>query len=588
MTKQFYAKSKVKNEDVIFCSFDIETIGLGGTVACCSYSTPTKTDIFLGENSLFEWFDKIFLSHPFPCIHYAHFASYEWRYLIPWLLTNKTNDYKISFNLRTETEIYQIVIEHEKTKYIMRDSYAIYPDTLKNFSKFFSPESQKLKLDFTKEKFNPENPDHVAYAIQDSRTLRNSLINYSDSINKLFSVSLGHTVAGTAIRAWQSTLDDKTIISYSRDGENEQFIRRAYYGGIVFLTSTEKQENCVTYDINSSYPYVMETYDMPYGTPVRTLDYVPGRIAIYSVKLSAPENLIIPIVPLKDAKGATRWTSGEFETVITNYELEFAIKNGYEIVEFYEGLYWPEKISPFSDFVNMCKQIRKQHKGTSYEKIAKLMQNSTYGKFGAKREKRSLIVGHENVTDGSDFCLFSPEYDDLFVINEYAEDMPCKPEWAVFITAIARLRIISTAYKAGVEHVLYGDTDSLTLTANADFNAIDIGEEYGQFKLEKKWRYFRALAPKTYAGAVENNDGSLEWKGAGKGLTKKSMTQEKFRELYENGMIEVEYETIDSLHVSLKKGLSPSRIATRKSSDINKSVNFSCENNKIMLKSAYV
>lgn len=584
LKKPYYAKSKVKNENIIFCTFDTETAGLGGDILCCTYSTPSGTGAYIGVNSAIEWLDKVFFSLPSPCIHYAHFAQYDWRYILPELIKREKEFDKLDLGMRTDKDVYQITIKKNKKKYIMRDSYAVYSAPLKDFAEQFSPGLLKLSIDFDKVIFDPNNPEHIEYAKRDAEVLRQCLINYNSSLQKLFHVSIGHTAAGTAVKGWQQSLSDEIIVNYSEDGEKEQFIRDAYYGGIVFLTSNAQHKNCKTIDINSSYPYVMQTYPMPVGSPKIVDDYVPGMLAIYEVDIETPINISIPILPCRDLKGNMQWRQGRFTTKVTNFELEFAIQNGYYIHEIKQGYVWKNTLNPFFDFVETCKSIRTEHKGTAYEKIAKLMQNSLYGKFGAKRQRTKIAIGRENVPPEVDAQLISPDFGHLYSYPEYSPDMACKPEWACFITAYARLRLISTAYALGVENVLYGDTDSLTVKESADLTHADIGSNYGQFKLEKEWACFRAIAPKTYAGRLLNG----KWKGAGKGLATKKMEQRQYRELYENGGTSVEYETLPSLTVALKKGIVPATLQTRVSSKIENSVNYHLQNGAVRLKSTHV
>lgn len=574
----YYAKSKVRDDDIIICTFDTETDGLGGKLECCTWSTPdSPTGISIGENSVIYWLDNIFFNLPSPCIHFAHFAQYDFRYIIPELIQR---GYEIDFNLRTDSDIYQITVKIGKKKFIMRDSFAIFPDKLENFAEMFAPDNKKLKLDFSQVKFDKHNIEHQEYAIRDAVALRESLKNYFDSIYKIFDVTAGHTVAGTAMRAWQKTLDCELMIPYSKADKFEDFIRDAYYGGLVFLTSNKQHENCRTYDINSSYPYTMQTYAMPFGAPVEIDDYIAGQLAIYDVSIIVPDDCRIPILPSRNHHGGMEFRRGTLRTKITNIELEFALTHGCVLLEIFGGITWPATINPFYNFIEKCKNIRREHKGKPYEKIAKLMQNSVYGKFAAKRSRHAIVLGSENLDEDVQAVPFSEELDDLFIIEEYSETMPCKPEWSVFITAYSRLKLISTAYAIGAEHVLYGDTDSLTLTSNADVSLIDAGNEYGQFKLEKEWDYFRAIAPKTYAGKLKSG----KWTGAGKGLSMKAMNEKKYKELFEQGETEVDYESLSSLIVSLKRGMEPAKMLNKKSTDIAKSKNYDLIDGEIYLK----
>lgn len=592
MKSNFYSSSKVRDESIIFCTFDTETRGLGGELLCTTWDTPIGSGISLGENSIIQWFESIFLAFPYPCIHYAHFAQYDWRYLIPELLKRQGEFEKLDFNLRTDKDIYQIKLVladgNKKKKYIMRDSYALYPNTLKKFADAFSPDLLKLDLDFDNEVFDCTNEKHIEYAKRDPQTLRQCLINYSTAVKSLFGVTIGHTAAGTAVKAWQKSLPPETIISYSIDSERETYIRNGYYGGVVFLTSNKPHKNCKTYDLNSSYAYVMQTFPMPIGAPVEVCDFIPEKLGIYEVDIEVPDSIIIPIIPSRNKRGHMQWRTGRFTTTITNFELEFAVKHGHIIHQIKSGLVWHSTISPFYDFIEKCKSIRKAHKGSSYEGVAKRNQNSLYGKYGAKRETNRIVFGQENITSDGSAKLFSDDLDDVFIVTEYSKDMPCIPEWAVFITAIGRIRLVASAYEIGVEHVLYGDTDSITLKDTADISNLDIGLEYGQFKLEKEWETFRAIAPKTYAGKIKGNSLSAStWSGAGKGLAIKKMTTDKYRQLYEEGNTEVDYLSLPSLVVALRKGITPAENKSRVSSDIENSQNFTLQNGNIYLKSVH-
>lgn len=586
MKRNYYAKSKVKNDTELVCTFDTETNGLGGEILCISYSLPSGTDIFIGKDCVDKWLEKVFFQYPSPAIHYAHFAQYDWRYILPGLIDqHNEGKIKLEVKLRSETDIFRIEVTKDKRKFIMHDSYALYPHNLKQFAKQFAPEYEKLNIGLSNNViFDPANSEHIEYAKRDSLALKESLRNYFSAIKKTFGVQHGQTVAGTAVKAWQYTLPDELIIDYSEDDENEAFIRDAYYGGVVFLTDTAIYENVETYDINSSYPATMLQYPMPWGKPKQTNELQFDNPAIYHVKVKAPSDLQIPILPTRDENGGLRWYSGEFETKVTNIELQFALLNGYELLDLYSGLEWNQTIKPFDDFIGKCRQIRTEHKGTPYEIIAKLMQNSTYGKFGARRNRNTIIFGqenidptkHEHVTKLHDFA------EDVYSALEYSEDMPCRVEWAAFITAYSRIRLLITAYALGADKVLYGDTDSLTVKAEADKSLIDTGSAYGQFKHEKTWTKFRAIAPKTYVGII-----GKDYIGKAKGVPAKSLTASEFEAIMMQGELHVIYETLPSLLVALKKGISPAKRAHRKTSDLKNSLHFYCIGSKCFLKSKH-
>ena len=568
-----YSLANVRDDDVLVCAFDTETRGLGGELLCCQARIMSESFFFSGENFLDEFIDLL-LEHPTPFIHYAHNAQYDWRYIIPRLIERELD---VQLNLRTDTDIYQVTIKHNGTKIVMRDSYALIPSSLAKLTSAYCPELPKMDFDHENIEFDPTNPDHRAYAIRDVEALQLGIIRFGQLLKNTFGITPGHTTAGTALKAWQKTIPDGVYHNGSKLDARELFIRQAYYGGLVFLTRNDTvrgEPGALTYDINSSYPSVMVEFGVPSGRIFETREYQTGKMGIYRCRVRAPDDLIIPILPCRNSRGHMQWRRGEFETVVTNSELIFAARHGYEILEIFEGIVFEEKIFPFNDFINLCKSLRFAFPGLPQEDVAKLMQNSLYGKFGSRRERLKIFVP----TCGDDYFGAMPleGLDYFWVKSEIDEEMLCNPHWAVFITAHARLKLLEAAYAVGPENVLYGDTDSLTILAGHE-QSIDVGKEYGQFKLEKEWTRFRAIAPKVYTGTLLNG----QFKGAAKGLPRKALTDAHWAELLEHGHTEAEALSLSSLRLSLSKGNNPATRLKRKSTDIKNSSNWELTGNNV-------
>lgn len=561
----YYAAKAVRPEDDPWiCAIDVETQGFNGKLLMVQWGASVDDIKYSTADNMVEIMFNEVLAMPKPCIWYSHFAQYDWRYFIEYLLET---GFEIDIGMRTDTDIYEIRIEAENGTVILRDSFALWNSPLAKLAKTFCPELPKLDIDVGK--FDPTNPDHIAYAKRDVEILLVGMPRLFDMIGEHFHVVAGATTAGTALKAWQKSLEFEAIYNSSVDGPQEQFIRQGYYGGLVFLTDTNIHKGARTYDINSSYPSVMCDYGVPYGRAYTCDDYESGKMGIYRCRVRAPDNLIVPILPARNKRGAMRWYKGEFDTVVTNIELIFAAKHGYEILEIYEGICFEETVFPFNDLIDLCKMLREGFKGTATEAIAKLMQNSLYGKFGSRRE-RLRMMNAANM-DEEDYEGATPYDEDgnWYTKCEHDSDMRCMPAWAVFITAHARLKLLSTVYAIGPANVLYGDTDSITVKAGYDLG-IDSGPKYGQWKLEKEWAEFRAIAPKVYSGILL--DGTRM--GAAKGLPRKGLTDRNWQELLELGSSEATTITFDSLRVSMKKGITPVRQLTRKSSNLNNSSNY--------------
>lgn len=528
-----------------------------------------------------EKFLETIRQYPEPYIHYAHNAQYDWRYILPYLAENKI---PCEICMRTESDIYEIRILDPDGDIIMRDSFAIFDFKLADFAKAYCPELLKLQIDV--ENFNPDNLEHETYARRDSQILAVGLPRMNAKYMRHFGISVGPTIASTAIRAWQESLGENVIYECMENKELETFCREGYYGGLVFLTRNDAIHSndgiaAITFDIGSSYPAAMCKYGVPYGGVMSSRDYCEGKPGMYRVRVRTPEDLIIPILASRNVKGHMQWRRGEFETVVTSQELIFAAKQGYEILDILEGIVWEKLVFPFNDVIELCKEIRKKYKGLPEEFIAKKIQNSIYGKFGSRRERARIFIPgvDDEEIDDSSYPLEACDY--FWIKTEVSDRMKCNPHWAAFITANARLRLLQTAYAVGPENCIYGDTDSLTILPGFE-ELIDIGDEYGQFKLEKIWAEFRAIAPKVYAGRLFSGD----WKGAAKGLPRKNLKTENWREILETGVTSARALSLGSLKAGLKKGMREAKELERVSSDIRNSSNWELHENLVRPKIA--
>lgn len=579
----YYARKAVMDidADIMVGAIDVETEGLGGKLLMVQWGIMGEVKVSTSENMVKEMFDEV-MRFPKPVVWYSHFAQYDWRYFLDYLVES---GYEIYPDMRTDTDIYQIrIINQDGETIVLRDSYALWNSPLEKLATTFCPEIPKLSIDI--ENFDPSNPEHVAYAKRDVQILLIGLPRLFDLISEHFDVVAGATTAGTALKAWQKSLAKEEIYNASEYGEQEEFIRQAYYGGLVFLTSNKAHENCITFDINSSYPSVMDEFGVPYGRIAYSDDYMSGMPGIYRCRVRSPENLIVPILPARNERGAMRWYKGEFDTCVTNQELIFAAKHGYEILEIYEGMCFEKMVFPFSDFISHCKMLRECYKGLSEEALAKLMQNSLYGKFGTRRQRlRMMQAGNMTEED----MIGAQPYDKdgmWYVKKEQDEEMRCLPQWAVFITAHARLKLLSTIYKIGPENVLYGDTDSITIKSGFE-HLVDSGSNYGQWKLEKHWKVFKAIAPKVYVGVLSDDKFVTvgNWKGAAKGLPRKGISDKNWQELLVDGTSSAKTMSLASLRVAIKNGVKPAHEMTRRSSDLENSSNFKAgENGDVRVK----
>lgn len=548
-----YSAKNVKDKSEIILAWDTETDGLNGALQCITYDDAINPQLLSGP-FMVEDFCNVLLQHPYPAVWYAHNAQYDWRYILRHLIAQ---NYHIEFLNRTDSDIFQVTIWHSKPtgdkkndklipRTVMRDSMAIFPGTLADLVKYYAPGHKKLDIDLEHIRFDVNNATHQWYAINDAIILRHAMNGLNQTFSNIFGCQPALTTAGSSLKAWQNTLGDEEEY-FSLSTAQEEFIDNAYYGGLVFLTDTKAYENCKTYDINSSYPSQMLYHDLPYGRVFEVTEIMPGKLGFYRVQVQAPDNLIVPILPSRDDKGNMQWRGGTFESTVSSIELQFALEHDYILLDVIEGVIFDDAVKPFDRFIGACKSLRKKYKGTAVEELAKLMQNSLYGKFGARRVRQQVYIPleeadleHGQCVDG-DLGIWCREVMDL--------QMPRMPAWAAWITAQARLDLLRAIYSVGVQHVLYGDTDSITVKATANTDRLPQHEsEYGYYKHEKTWDVFQAIAPKVYVGKI---NGKIT--GKVKGIPRKYLTAQYLQTILESGNAPVvHYESVPKLTAILK------------------------------------
>ena len=183
-------------------------------------------------------------------------------------------------------------------------------------------------------------------------------------------------------------------------GEISRDIRKAYTGGAVdvYIPQNEYGNKIWVYDVNSLYPYIMNTFDMPIGKPklflgdIRNIDL--NAFGFFYCKIKAPNNLKHPILQthVKVNKGTrTIAPLGQWEDMIFSAEMDNAKQFGYEF-EILWG-YTFERKNIFNGFVGSLYKFRlKFDKSNPLNMIAKLLLNSLYGRFGMNDNFLDIMI----------------------------------------------------------------------------------------------------------------------------------------------------------------------------------------------------
>lgn len=295
-------------------------------------------------------------------------------------------------------------------------------------------------------------------------------------------------------------------LSY-RGGRNEAFYIGEYHdpNGIYYL------------DVNSMYPYVMKNFEYP----VKLIGIV-RKPTLEQLKMLMKDYLVIadvlvrvdkPVVGVRKEK--LIFPVGQFRVVLTSPELELVKRHG-EIVKVYKIAVY-EKAPIFKEYVDYFYNLRvkyKQEGNVIMDKFAKIFMNSLYGKFGQKNENL-VLVGKTDVDENVIYRYYDAKEKKwkyyavidhkIYVKQGYVEAYNSFVAIASFVTAYARCVLWDYIEKAGLENVLYCDTDSLFVTSEGykRLQPFISDTELGKLKIEKVSDRIRINGAKDYEFAGE-------------------------------------------------------------------------------------
>lgn len=531
MTRQYTRKKPLANETPApdklglppIASLDIETDGLGGEFIYGSILTDQGYTDFSSMGDVFDWIIK----HPEYRYLSHNGAGYEFAYLAPFVheyfLSN--DNVEVSTLLQGDSKIVRITIETtveqdngriKKEKIELDDTLCLFSMSLDKVAKAYCPELPKLKgsINFEKEKFDPSNPQHMAYLHRDCEIVYVAYQKFAANVAAVFGSKIGLTAGSTALKAFKTTIP-KGHTYYRVHKDVEQFIRECYYGGLVLPgKQLGNVGNIASVDINGAYAYQMREHKYPVGTPYSTDSYHPTDIGFYYVLAEVPRSVFFEVgfnpVPHRDPIQGLSWPTGVFYTYMSTPEIEFARSCGCTI-DVQCGYVFPRSEYIFKPFVDKCQEMELAMEGI-FKPTIKTIRNSAYGKFGSKDTHKVVRYSRETLPDTTPLMNEDngKEIEGLYIYEEPQEAEYMLPHWAALVTAYERVYImgfVREAYRRGAKTV-YCDTDSLkadyaVIASMLEDGYIPHGSLYGQFKLEDICDQFIVLGSKCYYGHLD-------------------------------------------------------------------------------------
>ena len=560
-------------------TFDIETVDkqgvsdlLGDTVYI-SWCVNGLEDGYPSDD-LTGWFLRdVFTEERNGYIIYAHnglgfdFKRLNWSHLAEL-------GYTAEFLVGKNSSLKAATVTKDDCTWFLRDSLLLLPMSLAKAAKTFAPNELKITREkgFDEQPFNPHDPTDQAYANQDPRALWWVIFHADRLLKQTFDVSIhdAFTAPGIAYRSFRQSFDSRDEAG-KYDGEEFPGVsylsafasRESYHGGQTIAFNTELHVDEVSIDCNSMYGHVMVEYPLPTGKSEHRIGLDPSSDPERTLCLAVvhiPEN----VFPHLKSKGRNR-KIGNYVGVVSGwywlFELEYQKKLGatYEVVE---SFMWNETTEVVSEFVGKCKRLRMTDYHGGKGDIAKLIQNSLYGKFAQTTAEMGVVLSATKPENAVSFYdpATGEEIEYLWYIpveKSFRADMV---HWASFITAHARLELSKAIELVGFNHIDYCDTDSLFFERKyLDRVESILGEQYGQFKIEKNMQEFQAFAPKAYK-YTENNKRAMKNKGI---PSRDAMKQDGYNKLG-NENEDIHFISSNSMINMLKRNLPYGRKAHRK------------------------
>lgn len=507
-------------------AFDIETVGLGGDAVYCSWcdgGEPQGSIVNkVGYPDFTRLFIDTFLTHKYRGYIIVAHNGLRFDYLrLDWRLIASEGFTGRFYTAKNPNIIRGMNLKRGKHVWKLRDSFTYCQESLKGFAKLFATDnSQKGELDFEKESFDVHNPLHIDYALADAAALYSAVEGFSDMLEERFDVDItdGVTLSGFGFKSMKKLAKENGYgeLPYL-PAELENAVRSSYHGGFTSAFQIGNFTDLVYYDINSAYAYVMQDYPMPGGQGRLTYTKPRGM------------NLCFATVNFNDSfpylisKPFNNKISGRYSGIVCgwfwDFELQLQRKLGADIDEHF-WINWQGKDKRLSDFVAKCRELRNLDYHGPIGKLAKLMQNSVYGKCGAADHDIDIVLNLEKPNDDARILIddVGREIAALWEVDSLKFTKGTMVHWASYITARVRWILMNYLLRVPQEDWIYCDTDSLIVPAKYKQNFVDgLGEDYGQLKLEGELETFELRAPKTYRGKTKEG----KPKEAAKGIPRK-------------------------------------------------------------------
>ena len=370
------------------------------------------------------------------------------------------------------------------------------------------------------------------YGRQDVEIIRQAILQWLTFLRVHDLGGFAPTLAAQSFNAYRHRFMTASILV--TDNQKEIDIARAsYLGGRTECFAIGNYAGEFYYlDVNSMYPSVMSAGSYPirlrgvYGHPTfREIRKWLSHLAVIADVVIVTTDPAYPIV----LEGKLVFPQGRFRAILCGPELQHALDHGH--IESMRSAAVYEQAPIFKQFISWAFAARvnaREAKNTVYDWLIKIFMNSLYGKFGQRGRvfetvgqcAPDLVEVWPSVNHDTKEVTHYRRFGGLEQVwIEEGESRESVPSIASYVTSYARMKMHRAIMKAGRDHCLYCDTDSLVVDHTGYERLLDEihPTKLGAWKLEKVIKTFQIFGPKDYImdGDIKSKGvrGSARWIG---------------------------------------------------------------------------
>jgi hypothetical protein len=493
-----------------------------------------------------QFFDAVFVPANHRSTIYFHNLKFDGHFILYHAMHNlsmirdddKKADNSYSTLISFMNQWYEINMQYRGVRIKFRDSLKKLTRSVADVADAYGLPMAKLEIDHHLDRPVGYVPtDHeIEYARHDVQIVAVALLRQKEQ------GLIGMTIGSDAMRIYRKTLHGKFRSNFPLlPPEADKIVRSAYRGGYTYVNPEIRGVDVGpgdVYDVNSMYPWAMRTQLMPFGMPsyFDDLNFDKKKFPLYVVRCLVDfgkRDGMLPVINYRMSRFPVSQyieeSDGFIELCLTDLDLELLHQhhNVFEL-QVLEVVAFRGANGMFDDYIDYWSKVKAESTGARRE-IAKLMQNSLYGKFAKNEDVTQRIP---KLVDGKIKLELGPE-----------ETSPtCYVPIGAYTTAWARTNLLNSITRVG-DRFLYCDTDSLHVSGIEPVDLDIHPSELGKWKHELRFIRARYVQPKTYIEEYVGDDGELCYLIRSAGLPKrchKQVTWDNFRvgTVYEGKLIQ--------------------------------------------------